>query len=109
MRNESQCFSKARYPDRFEAERVRQKSEARRPVRLRAYRCPHCLGWHLTRRGVEQPTPAAAPSPAAVDQAAATELKRQRRENHKARQREARIRDMKRRTEVERERRWADR
>ena len=41
---------KTRYPERVDAERVAKKRMLEVPtLSLRFYRCPVCLGWHLTK------------------------------------------------------------
>ena len=41
---------KMRYPDQADAERVANKRMLEVPTLvLRFYRCPTCLGWHLTK------------------------------------------------------------
>lgn len=51
-----ECLNKKRYDDKKAAMselnlRVAGRSRRRRgkPVSLRAYACPHCRGWHLTK------------------------------------------------------------
>lgn len=44
------CGRKRRYPDRMSAESRAQQYEVRFDAPpLRAYRCPYCGGWHLTK------------------------------------------------------------
>lgn len=41
---------KMRFPSQPDAERVAKKRLAEARIDLRIYRCPTCLGWHLTKR-----------------------------------------------------------
>lgn len=45
----SQCARKKRYRDRDEANHVRHRRE-HEAGSLRAYPCPFCKGWHLTKQ-----------------------------------------------------------
>jgi hypothetical protein len=45
------CVNKVRYRDLDDAKRAKARYMRRRPdAPLRAYDCPHCGGWHLTRQ-----------------------------------------------------------
>lgn len=46
------CSGKRRYRDKREADRAlhRLAASERQEVPCRAYECPHCAGWHLTKR-----------------------------------------------------------
>lgn len=48
------CGSKVRYPAKRIALDAAGNVFRRRGVSVRAYRCHHCGGWHLTKRGVTQ-------------------------------------------------------
>jgi len=45
------CLTKHRYKSRHQAMNMAAKVMSRRGTNLRAYSCPFCFGWHLTRRG----------------------------------------------------------
>lgn len=47
--NERQCLSKRAYTTMSEAYGVAQKAARRRGVWLRAYHCPNCGWYHLTK------------------------------------------------------------
>lgn len=47
------CGKKRRYKTRELADTVATDAQEKRGVGLRVYECPHCLGWHLTRAGVQ--------------------------------------------------------
>lgn len=44
------CSSKRRYLSPQEAEKNAKVARRKRNERLRVYRCPHCAGWHLTKK-----------------------------------------------------------
>ncbi len=44
------CRRKVRYRDENAANRMLRRCERRRGGHLRAYECPSCGGWHLTRQ-----------------------------------------------------------
>lgn len=44
------CHMKHRYFDEISAVIVANKRAARGAPPLRAYACPHCGGWHLTKK-----------------------------------------------------------
>ena len=44
------CESKQRYDSPTEAEKQVKVARRKRDQRLRVYRCPHCMGWHLTKK-----------------------------------------------------------
>ena len=44
------CDSKRRYVTPQEAERSAKTARRKRDEKLRVYRCPHCQGWHLTKK-----------------------------------------------------------
>ena len=46
----SECLKKCRYDKRSLAYEVKARAEAERYRPLRVYWCPHCFGWHLTKR-----------------------------------------------------------
>ena len=45
-----ECLSKNKYSSRRYANRVRRDIEPKRGVKLRVYHCPHCGGYHLTKK-----------------------------------------------------------
>lgn len=47
--NEGQCLRKSPYMSKTTAETTAQKCWEKRKVRLRAYLCPNCKWWHLTK------------------------------------------------------------
>ena len=49
LRNESQCHKKRSYFSFTEAGTARDRAESKRGVKLRIYKCPCCLQWHLTK------------------------------------------------------------
>jgi hypothetical protein len=53
------CFSKRRYPSEFLVnmgiETIQKHNPEKAHVKLRAYNCPHCLGWHITSARKESP------------------------------------------------------
>lgn len=48
--NERQCLSKRPYLTQADARRVAERAMKKRGVPLRAYECPNCRWWHLTKR-----------------------------------------------------------
>lgn len=48
------CIRKKRYRTEGIAEQVAEKVLRERGAKVRAYYCPVCLGWHLTRKYTEQ-------------------------------------------------------
>lgn len=45
------CLRKVRHETQAEANEAIRKAQAERGVSfMRSYRCPHCNGWHLTKR-----------------------------------------------------------
>jgi hypothetical protein len=44
------CASKRRYESPQEAQKNSKAARRKRDARLRVYRCPHCAGWHLTKK-----------------------------------------------------------
>lgn len=51
--NEGQCLRKKPYRTKPEAETTALKCWEKRQVRLRAYLCPNCHWWHLTKMVIE--------------------------------------------------------
>lgn len=50
MKAAAACGTKTRYTTEAEAEKQRRYFQRIRDVDLRIYRCPLCLGWHLTKK-----------------------------------------------------------
>ena len=48
--NEQQCFRKSLYLTESQARGVARKCEDKRGVKLKVYRCPVCLWWHLAKQ-----------------------------------------------------------
>lgn len=46
------CYSKKRYPDEADANRVARVCEKQRGDALKVYACEHCGGYHLARKKV---------------------------------------------------------
>ena len=51
------CLGKSRYGTEHRANRAKEKAREARGVFLRAYSCPICFFWHLTKVDVVQPKP----------------------------------------------------
>lgn len=56
MSDLNQCYRKKRYSDSEFAERVARQCKEQRGVALRAYFCPVCSGFHLTKNREAQGT-----------------------------------------------------
>ena len=52
--NEGQCLRKKPYMTKTAAMTTAEKCWEKRQVRLRAYQCPNCNWWHLTKWEVAQ-------------------------------------------------------
>lgn len=50
--NEGQCLRKKPYMTKTTAVTTAEKCWEKRQVRLRAYQCPNCQWWHLTKAEV---------------------------------------------------------
>jgi hypothetical protein len=50
-RNERQCLDKRAYASQTDAKMTASRIRVKRGVPLRAYRCPNCHWWHLTKAG----------------------------------------------------------
>ena len=46
----SMCLKKKRYSTYDLVDNVRNKSSVKRGIPLKVYFCPHCFGYHLTKR-----------------------------------------------------------
>jgi len=49
--NERQCLDKRAYASQTDAKMTASRIRVKRGVPLRAYRCPNCHWWHLTKAG----------------------------------------------------------
>lgn len=54
LHNESQCHKKRSYFTTLEADDVVRKAE-KRGVKLRIYKCPCCLQYHVTKAPLREP------------------------------------------------------